>query len=402
MKKLIFLLSLIFSVGSIAQGQVSTSIPTTPKPIDFKQGDEDPKSVSAAASGAVQMENDGLRKFGTDPLRLFHGTSTIPLFRFFSNGVFELRNQTNNQLFDIGVNDAGQIEFISNGDNIFGTTSTAMTIDDDGGKFIGMGTLAPLSKLDVSGDISLSSPGLGFISKKLQFYSDQGTANQWRPGYVASGDNGSFTGRLDFFTNGTGAGNKLGSVLGMSLVNGRVGVGSSAADSPDFPLHVTSTASMINSTTGSFAIGATTGTHLNFDNNEINAWSGTTGSTLYLNFWSNAKVQIGNGSNGNLDVNGFSNLGDGAPAIKMKKFSGTIPLLATTHSIAHGLTKTKILGLQIFVESSATGNRYLPNDGAVGSTVHYEIQLDNTNIVFQNIGTNLDGEPYIIVVTYEQ
>ena len=181
--------------------------------------------------------------------------------------------------------------------------------------------------------------------------------------------------------------------------DGNVAIGSTTAD---FPFHIQSIASMSSSTGGALGIGSTTGLHLNFDNNEINAWNNTTGSTLFLNYWSNAKVQIGNGSSGNLDVNGFSNLGDGAPAIKMKKFSGTIPLSATSHTVAHGLTKTKILGLQIFVESSATGNRYLPNDGAAGTSVHYEIQLDNTNIVFQNIGTNLDGEPYIIVVTYEQ
>lgn len=400
MKKLIFLFSLIFSVVSIAQGQISTSIPTTPKPIDFKQGDEDPKSVSTALSGAMQMENDGLRKYGADPLGLYFGTSTSPTFGFYDTGIFELQNS--GQLFGMGVNPSGQVEFIANGGTTFGTNSTAMTLDDGAGRFIGMGTYAPLSKLDVSGDLTLSKSGLGFGTKKLQFYSDQGTGNEWRPGYIETGDGAggsSYTGRLDFYTNGTGVANKLGSVLGMSVVNGRVGVGSSTADSPDFPLHVTSTATMSNSTTGSFAIGATTGTHLNFDNNEINAWSGTSGSTLYLNYWSNAKVQIGNGSTGNLDVNGFSNLGDGAPAIKMKKLTGTTAASSIT-TIAHGLTDSKILSVDVHVLGS-TGDYYGPNS-LYAAGFNFAWKINGANIELNFVGSNLQGRAYKVLLTYEQ
>lgn len=158
MKKLIFIFSLVVSVGAIAQEQVSTSIPTIPKPIDIKQSDEDPKSVSAAASGAVQMENDGFRKSGTSllPLRIYHGSSTNPAQRFYENGFIELRN-TDGQLFGWGINASGQIEFISNGTTTFGTSSTAMTIDDDT-KNIGIGTITPDKKLHVFSGTSGITP----------------------------------------------------------------------------------------------------------------------------------------------------------------------------------------------------------------------------------------------------
>jgi hypothetical protein len=268
---------------------------------------------------------------------------------------------------------------------------------------LGIGTSSPIDKLDVSGNAVLSKSGAGFGSRSLQFYSDQGTANEWRPGYVASGDNGTFTGRLDFFTNGTTSANKTGSLLGMSVVNGRVGVGSSAANSPDFPLHVTSTSLISSSNTGAFAIGSTVGAHLNFDNNEINAWTGTTGSTLFLNYWSNAKVQIGNGSTGNLDVNGFSNLGDGAPAIKMKKLMGTANALSGgVVDIPHGLTTDKILDVSVLVASDP--NQAVGPEYTNVPSWNYKVFITSTNVrIFNGSGaTQIYGKPIRILITYEE
>lgn len=184
--------------------------------------------------------------------------------------------------------------------------------------------------------------------------------------------------------------------------DGKVGILNS---DPALPFHVNSSAISTSSSTGAAAIGVLTSTHLIFDNNEINAYSNTTGTTLFLNEESGGRVEVGGfgAAASDLRVNGFTELGgSGAPSIKMKKLSGTIPLSASSHSVAHGLTKTKILGVQCLVESSATGNRYLPNDGDVGSSVHYEVQIDNSNIVFQSIGANMDGEPFSILITYEE
>jgi hypothetical protein len=55
-----------------------------------------------------------------------------------------------------------------------------------------------------------------------------GSPNEWRPGYIQSfdaGPAGAFTGGLSFVTNGTGPGQRQGSVEAMRLVNGRMGVG---------------------------------------------------------------------------------------------------------------------------------------------------------------------------------
>lgn len=48
------------------------------------------------------------------------------------------------------------------------------------------------------------------------------------------------------------------------------------------------------------------------------------------------------------------------------------------------------------MESSASGIRYLPNSA---TQAHYEVSLDQTNIVVQVIETNLDGEPFVILIT---
>jgi hypothetical protein len=76
----------------------------------------------------------------------------------------------------------------------------------------------------------------GWGSARAEFWSDPiGHPNEWRPGYIASGDSGGWTGRLDFFTNGAGFGSKTDSVLGMSIRNGKVGIGT---DSPQTSLHI--------------------------------------------------------------------------------------------------------------------------------------------------------------------
>ena len=91
---------------------------------------------------------------------------------------------------------------------------------------VGIGTVTPASKLEVVGpgipEVRISSTD-GFGPAQLSFYSDRGLGGEWRPGYIISGDNGGYTGRLDFFTNGIG---QFGTpVRAMSLVNGNVSLG---------------------------------------------------------------------------------------------------------------------------------------------------------------------------------
>jgi hypothetical protein len=91
---------------------------------------------------------------------------------------------------------------------------------------IGIGTNTPIERLEVVAGPSANATKLvignkgGFGPAALEFVSDYGLSNQWRPGYIASNDNGSFTGKLEFFTNGTGSNNLYGAVKGLEVRNG--------------------------------------------------------------------------------------------------------------------------------------------------------------------------------------
>jgi Chaperone of endosialidase len=116
-----------------------------------------------------------------------------------------------NRLFEIGMGIANN------------TRSNALTVLDNGN--VGIGTVSPVRQLEIIGN-SLIPVTLvignraGFGAGSLEFVSDYGLANQWRPAYIVSSDAGSFTGSLDFYTNGTGAGSLYGNVKALILRNG--------------------------------------------------------------------------------------------------------------------------------------------------------------------------------------
>ena len=109
---------------------------------------------------------------------------------------------------------------------------------------VGVGTSTPQAKLHVfipeqEGALRIQAGNPYWGSARIELWSDPiGAQNEWRPGYIAAGDtggNGTFHGRLDFYTNGSGSENKTGSVLGMSIANGSVGIGTTI---PSYKLHV--------------------------------------------------------------------------------------------------------------------------------------------------------------------
>lgn len=86
----------------------------------------------------------------------------------------------------------------------------------------GIGIDTPQSQLEVgipssNNGISISGIGGGWNAARLSFWSVRLSANEWRPGFIQSGDNGIFTGRLDFYVNGTGSANKIGAERVMSI-----------------------------------------------------------------------------------------------------------------------------------------------------------------------------------------
>lgn len=88
---------------------------------------------------------------------------------------------------------------------------------------LGLGTSNPGRKLEViSSGTNVMSIGStsAFGAAGVEFLSDYGLASQWRPGFIQSGDIGGFTGKLEFYTNGTGSGNLYGIVKGFEVRNG--------------------------------------------------------------------------------------------------------------------------------------------------------------------------------------
>lgn len=96
---------------------------------------------------------------------------------------------------------------------------------------VGIGDSLPSCALSVqqyafnnSTEVQISNTS-GFGNSQLSFIQNKGQFSEFRPGYIQSSDDpfGNLTGSLNFYTNGIGT--AYGSVLGMSVTNGRVGVG---------------------------------------------------------------------------------------------------------------------------------------------------------------------------------
>lgn len=165
---------------------------------------------------------------------------------------------------------------IGNGD--VGVPHNAMVVRKDG--FVGIGTNVPSVNTEISAagttEFRISSTS-GFGIARISFASDKGTANEWRPSFIESGDNGTYTGRLDFYTNGTGAGNKFGTVNTMSVVNGYVGIGTT---SPSYTLDVISATSTTNPVIKAQYNGTGTGTALELNNGALKV--GGTNKTAFV------------------------------------------------------------------------------------------------------------------------
>ncbi len=91
---------------------------------------------------------------------------------------------------------------------------------------VGIGTSNPVKQLEVIGPGDGTPVTLrignrsGFGPTALEFISDYGASNQWRPGYIKTNDLGTYTGALEFYTNGAGVANLNGNVKGFEVRNG--------------------------------------------------------------------------------------------------------------------------------------------------------------------------------------
>lgn len=377
----------------------------------------------------------------------------------------------------------------------FGQSITLSPTGANGRQGIGIetpGTTLEVASQTSGSGINISGLGNGFKSGRLSFWSDRLAANEWRPGFIQSANNGIFTGRLDFYTNGTGIGSNVGAVRIMSVTNAGVGVGTTT---PFQKLHVkdgnmlvedttpflefrntgdagangirfaTSTGSTrgrimytptsvssgvinitegTNSTEGIFVTDGKVGLNeddpsatfhisansqpatphlrffennngladnITFENNAVTAkWhikaqaNNTADNANFVINATNSGDVLSLKGNGNIGHLGYTNLGDNAPKIKMKKLTGTTALTeGASVNIPHGLGATKILAVDIHINYSTTayvGNSHLRFAGYQSDYIH-----DSTNIRVYNVAgnsVNILGKPVTILITYEE
>jgi len=114
-------------------------------------------------------------------------------------------------------------------------------------------------------------------------------------------------------------------------------------------------------------------------------------------------LAVENGAN--FVVNGYTKLGNDAPAIKFKEISGNTPsTVSTMGSYTHGLTKSKILGVQVVVENSG-GTLILPHNGhPYESGDYYYAQVTDTVLAIHTAAnsTSILNKPFRAIITYKE
>lgn len=132
--------------------------------------------------------------------------------------------------------------------------------------------------------------------------------------------------------------------------------------------------------------------------NAINQWKYSETSELY---WDDTNKRLGVAS---LGVDGYTNLGDDAPKIKMKKLTGTTASSqGGIANIAHGLTSSKILSVDVTIEYGT--DLYIPTGYKRIAGYWACKQWGSTNISIYNHATeseNILSKPFKLLVTYEE
>ena len=199
-------------------------------------------------------------------------------------GSLNVRNASGTREVMLGVDEGGgvvstvtehDLQLRAGGNNI------AMTLKPDGR--VGIGTAAPVERLDVDGRIKAGRLTMGDWPPNASNYAFVGTnaLNQvdFRNYALLQGSSGFDLGRT-FLNSPKMIDFRIGNVTRMALANdGRVGIGTS---SPEAPLHVATGTDITPSGGGFLVIGQTFGESLGFDGNEILAQEPGAVSTLHL------------------------------------------------------------------------------------------------------------------------
>lgn len=101
------------------------------------------------------------------------------------------------------------------------------------------------------------------------------------------------------------------------------------------------------------------------------------------------------------DITGYTNLGTGAPQIKMKKLTGTTgPTTTSIIRVSHGLNREKILFFRTLISVNVDTFYMLYNSCRVSDHSFTEKE-ENGDIVISNAGPGTESKPYICLIIYE-
>jgi hypothetical protein len=366
-------------------------------------------------AGYLTGNNPDLDLTGSDEPQIrgrrVRGTLTLPAALSLGTGLLELtaagHNGTSFTGDRVGIQFAAAQNWTStaNGTSIgFFTTQNFSTSQQERMRLsnhgnLGIGVINPGAKLHVDGGIKLN-----VNSNTTDFISFDVINTSTLPGMRFLTPAGALIGGHGHGNVSTQLWRGIDSNAGLSLNdNNYLGLNNF---NPTVPFHINYTNTTTNSSNGAMVVGEFAGQHLNFDKNEINAWNGTAGSRLYLNFWSQATVQVGNAPIGvSLDVKGYTTLGNGAPNIKMKKLTGTTNVTAgAVTSIPHGIGDSdKILSVDIAIK--ATGSTFVPENYTQSPNLEFNYYYNDTNI---DIVTKTGNSAFLlssaikIIITYEE
>jgi hypothetical protein len=297
------------------------------------------------------------------------------------------------------------IRFISTPD---GTASSVehMRITSDG--MVGIGTSDPAEKLHVNGGDVLFEDTTPY----LEF---RNTGNSGANGIRFSNETGATKGLINYtpVTTSTGVvkisagtGSSQGLFVEGGIGNNKIGINE---DEPEASLHIRGNSTPTTPHMRFYENNNSSADNIVFENFNvtekwlIKAQANDTPANANFVIKTLGEDVITLTGDGNTEHHGFTHLGDesadDAPAIKMKRFSGTTTASSNT-SVTHGLTRDKILAVDIHISNGA-GVNYPPN--ALSSVAdQYRYFINSAVITMSDVGADLQGQSYWILVTYEE